>query len=292
MELFRKAIALDPDFAMAHNWLGHSYMAQTAMFSGVLGALDGMVQAIVHIERSIELAPDLKETRPIRAFYYLYHDWDFALAEQEYKASLNSVEPESYALYTDYLNFVRKHDEALKWSENLEDTEPFYPNTRKILSLYYTGQVEEAISYAEDRLRMMKNYYVLDSYGFVLLNSGRYAEAISVFHEIFNIENVRYPRILGWQGAAYARSGQTGEAEDILEELMDLQENNSGGSPCFFLAVVHSALGNTDNALNYIRKSIDKHEMEIPWLISEPQFFNLHDHPKFEKMVEEVGFPV
>lgn len=292
MELFRKAIALDPEFAMAHNWLGHSYMAQTAIFSGVRDALEGMEKAIIHIEHSIELAPELKETRPIRALYYLYHDWDFALAEQEYLASLNNIEPESYALYTDYLNFVRRHDEALKWSEKLEETEPYYPNTRMILSLYYTGRIEEAISYAEDRLRIMKNYYIMDSYGFVLLNSGSYASAIHVFHEIFNIENVRYPRILGWLGAAYARSGQSQEARQILEELVELQTINNAGSPCFFAAVVHSALGNTDEALTFIRKSIDKHEMEVPWLISEPQFFDLHDHPAFEKMVEEVGFPV
>lgn len=292
MELFKQAIALDPDFAMAHNWLGHSYMAQTAMFSGVLEALDGLERAIVHIDRSIELAPDLKETRPIRAFYYLYHDWDFERADQEYRASLNNIEPEGYALYADYLNFVRRHDEALKWSEKLEDTEPYYPNTRMILSLFYTGQIEEAISYAEDRLRMMKNYYVMDSYGFVLLNSGRYEAAIRVFNEIFNIEDVRYPRILGWLGAAYARSGQAQEAQHIIEELAVLQEVSAGGSPSFFIAVVHSALGNTDEALAFLRKSIDNHEMEIPWLISEPQFFDLHDHPVFEKMVQEVGFPV
>lgn len=166
-----------------------------------------------------------------------------------------------------------------------------YPNTRMILSLYYTGHIQEAISYAEDRLRMMKNYSLMDSYGFVLLNSGSYTAAIDVFHEIFNIENVRYPRILGWLGAAYARSGQTQEARQLLEELVELQKISNAGSPCFFAAVVHSALGKTDEALSFIRKSIDNHEMEVPWLISEPQFFDLHDHPDFEKMVEEVGFP-
>ena len=291
MELFRKAISLDPEFAMAHNWLGHSYMAQTAIFSSVLDALEGLEKAIVHIERSIELAPSLKETRPLRALYYLFHDWDFERAEQEYSASLNTIEPESYTLYIDYLNFVRKHEEALRLSKELEEMEPYYPNTRMILSLFYTGRVNEAISYAESRLRIMKNYYVMDSYGFVLLNSGRYDLAIDVFHEIFQIEDIRYPRILGWLGASYARSGQTQDALNIIDELMELQKINNAGSPSFFTGVVHSALGNTKEALTFIRNAIDKHEMEIPWLISEPQFFNLHDHPEFKKMVEEVGFP-
>jgi tetratricopeptide (TPR) repeat protein len=137
----------------------------------------------------------------------------------------------------------------------------------------------------------MKNYWTMDSYGFILLNSGRYTEAIKIFLEIFKIENQRYPRILGWLGAAYAHSGQTDRAQEILEELKNRQAISSAGSTAFFTAVVCSALGETADALHWLRIAIDDHEMEIPWLISEPQFFHLHDHPTFAKMVAEIGFP-
>jgi len=160
-----------------------------------------------------------------------------------------------------------------------------------ILSLFYLGRIEEALSYAEDRLRIMKNYSIMDSYGFVLLNSGKYNRAIDIFQQIFLIENVRYPRILGWLGAAYARSGQLTKAEAILEELKERRAISSAGSTGFFTAVVCAAMGNTEEALAWLRIAIDDHEMEIPWLISEPQFFDLHEHPGFQKMVEEIGFP-
>ena len=176
-------------------------------------------------------------------------------------------------------------------SQLQEREEPFYPNSRMILSLFYSGRTEEALSYAEDRLRIMKNYSIMDSYGFVLLNSGEYNRAIDIFQQIFLIENVRYPRILGWLGAAYARSGQRGKAEAILEELKERKALSSAGSTGFFTAVVYAALGNTEKAIAWLRVAIDDHEMEIPWLISEPQFFDLHDHLGFQKMVEEVGFP-
>jgi TolB-like protein/AraC-like DNA-binding protein/Tfp pilus assembly protein PilF len=291
-EYFKQAVELDPSFAMAYNWLGHSYIAQSAMFGADLDAMEGLEIAFPHIEKSVELDPNLKEARPIRAFYFLYHDWDFEKAEEEYINSLNTIQPESYALYADYLNFVRRHEEALEWSEKQEENEPYYLNTRKIMSLFYTGRIEEAISYAEDRLRIMKNYWTLDSYGFVLLNSGRYEQAIRTFLEIFEIENVRYPRILGWLGAAYARSGQQDKALEILTELEARHQISSAGSTGFFNAVVHSALGNTDEALGWLRVAIDDHEMEIPWLISEPQLFDLHEHPTFKALVGEVGFPV
>ena len=290
-DYFKSAVELDPDFAMAHNWLGHSYIARAAMFGMELDALDGLEKASVHIEKSIELDPDLKETRPIRAFYFLYHDWDFQKAEQEYLLGLNKSQAESYALYADYLNFVRRHEEALEWSEKQELNEPYYPNPRKILSLYYVGRVEEAIEYAENRLRFQKNYWMMDSYGFVLLNSGKYEEAISVFKEIFQIEQVRYPRILGWLGAAYARSGEEEKAREIIAELKAMKGITSASSPAFFLAVVYAALGETDSAIQWLRTAVNDHEMEIPWLISEPQFFDIHQHPGFQELVIEVGFP-
>lgn len=290
-ELFRAAIELDPEFAMAYNWLGTSYIARAAMFGMELDALEGLEKAYEYIEKSIEISPDLKETRTMRAFYYLYHDWDFEKADQEYKESLNKTQAESYALYADFLNFVRRHEEALEWSEKQEINEPYYPNPRKVLSLFYLGREEEAIAYAENRLRVQKNYWMMDTYGFVLLNSGRYEEAIDVFHQIFDIEHKRYPRILGWLGAAHARSGEENKARQIIAELKELKSTSSASSPAFFIAAVYAALGEHESALQWLRTAIDDHEMEIPWLISEPQFFGMHEHPGFKKLVEEVGFP-
>jgi TolB-like protein/tetratricopeptide (TPR) repeat protein len=290
-DYFQRAVELDPSFAMAHNWLGHSYIARAAMFGMDLDALEGLELAFEHIERSIEISPELKEARAIRAFYYLYHDWDFEKAEKEYLESLNKIQAESYALYADYLNFVRRHEEALEWSEKQEINEPYYPNPRKVLSLFYVGRVEEAIEYAENRLRVQKNYWMMDTYGFTLLNSGRYDEAIDVFQEIFQIEQIRYPRILGWLGASYARSGREEKAREIIVELSEMKSISSASSPGFFIAVVYSALGENESALRWLRTAIDDHEMEIPWLISEPQFYHLHEHPAFKKLVQEIGFP-
>ncbi len=290
-EYFKEAILLDSSFAMAYSWLGHSYLAKASMFGAEMDALDALKIAIIPIEKSLEIDPGLSEARTIRAFYFLYHDWDFNRAEEEFLLGINKNLPEGYSLYADYLNFMRRHNEALAMSQLQEREEPYYPNTRMILSLFYLGRIEEALSYAEDRLRIMKNYSIMDSYGFVLLNSGKYNRAIDIFQQIFLIENVRYPRILGWLGAAYARSGQLTKAEAILEELKERRAISSAGSTGFFTAVVCAAMGNTEEALAWLRIAIDDHEMEIPWLISEPQFFDLHEHPGFQKMVEEIGFP-
>ena len=43
--------------------------------------------------------------------------------------------------------------------------------------------------------------------------------------------------------------------------------------------------------LGWITTAMNDHEMEIPWLTTEPQFYALHDQSDFKDLVKKVGFP-
>ena len=102
---------------------------------------------------------------------------------------------------------------------------------------------------------------------------------------------MRYPRMLGWMGAAYARAGKTEEARKIIEELTERRQHTKAGSLAFFTAVVYAALGDTDAALHWLKEAYNGHEMEMPWLTSEPQFRPLHNKPEFRELVARMKFP-
>ena len=286
-----QAIALDPDFALAHCLLGNISFAKGSIFGVELDAREALSQAFIHISKALEIEPDLPEAHAMKGFYHLYFDWDFKKAEEEYIRGVERFNMEGYAYYADYLNFVGKHAEALEISLQLESSEPYYPNSRMILSLFYNQMFYEAKEFALARLRIMQNFSTLDSYGFLLLNTGEYKEAIDIFRQVFELENVRYPRILGWMGAAYARSGQEIQATILLEELKELRLKSTAGSPGFFIAVIYAALEENEKALDWITTAMNDHEMEIPWLTTEPQFYALHDQSDFKDLVKKVGFP-
>ncbi len=286
-----QAIELDSSFALAYSLQGNIAIAKGSMFGVELGAMEALSQAIISIQKALEIEPDLPEAHAVKGFYHLYYDWDFKKAEQEFKKGIERFNAEGYALYIDYLNFAGRHKEALDMTQRLEHNEPYYPNSRMVLSLFYNQQIDEAMEYAHSRLRVMHNYVTMDSYGFLLLNSGKHQEAIRIFQQVFELENIRYPRILGWMGAAYARSGQRVKARELIDELMQHRALNSAGSPAFFIAVIHAAMDDTENALYWLSIAIDDHEMEIPWLTTEPQFYQIHNHKEFSAMVKKVGFP-
>lgn len=290
MEYFQWAISLDSNYALPYAGLAVGTIAKAAVFGAELSAVKALEQTKIFIDKALALDPELVEAHLWNGFYLLYNNWDFDGAEQAYEKSIVTDYADALAVYADFLNFNRRHEEAYEIAKRLDQTHPFYPNSRMILSLYYLERYTEAEEFAHSRMRLFKNYYTLDSYGFLKLNTGNYDEAIETFKQIFEIEHVRYPRILGWLGAAYARNGQPVKALELIEELKTILAESNAGSPAFFIAVIYAALGEDEAALTYLETALDDREMEVPWLISEPQFFSLHGNPVFQILVQKVGF--
>ena len=291
LEYFKQAVDLDPEFALAYSGIANCHIMMSGVFTSELNTLEAMELGMPYLKKALELDPRQSEALSLNGFIMLYRDWDFTGAEGEYKKSIITNNKTALALYSDFLNFVNRHEEALIIARRLDQTDPFYPNTRMILALYYLGRYEEATEFAKKRLKMFNNYYSHDSYGFLMLNTGNYDEAIESFRKAIEIENIRYPRGLGWMGAAFARSGKLEKAMELIDELKLQVKTTHAGSVAFFIAVIYSALDDKESALNWLNEAYKHHEMEIPWLKSEPQFYSLHDDPVFQELVRKVGFP-
>jgi TolB-like protein/AraC-like DNA-binding protein len=290
INLLTQAIALDSNYAKAYALLANSYVALSSIFGAELSALEGLEKGKPFFDKALELDPDLDMAHMLKGFFYLYHDWNFKAAEAEYKLSIRSFDPDNVAIYIDFLNFTLRHKEAMALAEKLNEREPYYPNSRIILSYIYNNRLKEALEFSEKRLRMFNNYYSLDSHGFLLLQMGRYDEAIEFFNKAMNVEGIRYPRMLGWMGAAHAKLGNRQKALDIIDELKNRLAKNDQGSLSFFIAVVYSALNEKKSALQWLNAAYDAHDMEMPWLMTEPQFYNLHAEPEFKEMARKLGF--
>lgn len=288
--LFTQAIALDSNYARAYAFLANSYIGLATIFGAELSALEGLRKGKPLIDKALALDPDLDEAQMLMGFYKLYHDWDFEGAEAAYKEAITSDHPDALALYIDYLNFTLRHQEAMAFAEHLNVKDPYYPNSRIILSYVYNNRLDEALEFSESRLKMFNNYYTLDSHGFLLLRLKRYNEAIVYFNKAIAFEGIRYPRMLGWMGAAYAQSGERQKAVEIINELKQRLARNEKGAIAFFIAVIYSALNEKRPALLWLKTAYDSHDMEMPWLLTEPQFYTLHEEPEFQQLAKQVGF--
>ncbi|HEX8040801.1 MAG TPA: hypothetical protein VF490_16700, partial [Chryseosolibacter sp.] len=88
----------------------------------------------------------------------------------------------------------------------------------------------------------------------------------------------------------YARSGKQSKAREVIDELKGRLAKKEKGSIAFFIAVVYAALDEKPSALSWLKTACDSHDMEMPWLLTEPQLYSLHHEPEFRKLMEVVGF--
>ncbi len=55
--------------------------------------------------------------------------------------------------------------------------------------------------------------------------------------------------------------------------------------------MIYAQTGETDHAFEYLDKAHGAHEVEMYWLKVEPPFKPLHDDPRWQVMLDKVGFP-
>ena len=123
------------------------------------------------------------------------------------------------------------------------------------------------------------NYYVL---GITYLEQGRYEEAIEAHKKLMDI----YP---GWTwslGLTYVRTGHIEEAEKILEDLEKAEVTpwNAWG-----LAVMYAALGNGDKAFEWV--AYEPHHAFMAWAAVMPEFYSVHEDPRYTEFVEKLNLP-
>jgi len=99
------------------------------------------------------------------------------------------------------------------------------------------------------------------------------------------------PRGMALLAIAYHKLGDADKSHHQLESLMERSTETAGGSPSFYTAMVYASRGETEQAFQWLEKSIEDNEIEVYWLKVEPEFESLYGDPRWQEMLDKVGFP-
>ena len=86
---------------------------------------------------------------------------------------------------------------------------------------------------------------------------------------------------------AYVASGERSEAEKLLSDLR--KRSDPGHSLASEIAVIYVALGDTDQAITWLKKGYE--ERFNPGVLLRPGFDPLRSDPRFEHLVSRIGLP-
>ena len=181
--LFRNAIELDENFALAHVGL-----ADTLAIS-----VDGN-QANIAVQKALELDPNLAEAHALQGFVRMFHDWNWRGAEASFAKSieLNPNYATAHHWYATLLAVEGRNDEAKAEMRRALEINPLSPNFHADLGqiYYFNREYKEAEKSYLKALEIYPDFIFAHEYlSDIYLKTGEYDKAVETFIKAEKINN-------------------------------------------------------------------------------------------------------
>jgi adenylate cyclase len=290
IEVFKEAIAIDADYALAYCGLADAYFRLSNIHLPPREYLPKAKEAAL---RALEIDQNLAEAHSSLGLVKVYYDYDWNGAENEFRKAL-MLNPNlvlAHQRFGSYLTFLGRFEESIKHYRTALELDPFslQINTNLATTYFLRGEYERATKRLKKTSELEPNYmptiFVL---GCVYIQQGNLEEAIEQFQSIYKLDDEAY-LALGFMGYAHALAGQRAEAETILNVLEEISRRKYV-SP-YSKLVIHLALGPDDRVLELLEQLYRERNEWSVWLKVSPELRTVRNDPRFRNLLMRVGFP-
>jgi serine/threonine-protein kinase len=286
-ELFREAIARDPDFAAAHAGLADAYIVQAVY--GYRSREEMLPLAKEAVERALALDSLLVEALATRG-YLRDQDNDTASALSDFRRAieLNPSYPLAHHWLALALVAIDRMEEALAEHRRALELDPLSPTPQSAYAntLLLTGDLDGAEEMARKVIALAPElWFPLSVMSRIHEARGQDAEAVQAAERAAALA----PQIGGARANLARISAQTGNDRRAREVLAGLQADADPCAAC--IAEVLVALGEYDEAFRWMDARIwfddDQGGGYIPKV--DPLYDPLRSDPRFIRFLREVG---
>ncbi len=290
IEYFRKAIKLDPEYAVAHTGLADSYNLLSAYSIASPG--ECIPKAKAAAMKALEIHPDLAEGHECLGHVSMLYDWTWLDAEREFKRAidLNPNYATAHQRHGILLTAMGRLDDALVEIKRAHELDPLslIINTDVGLFFFFEHQYDQAAGHCKKTLEMDPNFAVARfALGLALEQIGRHDEAAGEFQEAISLSGGN-PIYLSALGHASAVAGNRDGAQKILSELTALSEQRFV-SP-YSIAIVCAGLGENDQAFAWLQSACAERSVWLGHLHLgvDPRLDRLHSDPRFTTLLNQM----
>lgn len=245
IEHFQRAIAIDPNGALAYEGLALAYIASPDKAPKIV-----MPMARTAALKAIELDDSLAEAHSSLGLIKLVFEWDWSGAEQELRRALE-LNPNSPLAHLDYARYLllvpHRVDEAIQNCRRAYDLDPAVPAEHDDLVgfLFFARAYQAAIDEAQKELEDDSPFLAL-----AYAELGRQEEALAVADRA--AASARVPAQVAQVASAYASAGDKQRTRLLLRRL--IAQANQHYLCGMNVAAVYSVLGDKDNAMAWLEK--------------------------------------
>ncbi|MFN2415818.1 MAG: tetratricopeptide repeat protein [Pyrinomonadaceae bacterium] len=288
---FKRAVELDPNFALAWGALGGAYANRVIK---IIGGPEDYERAAEALERALALKPGLLEARLHMVFVEMARG--NKPRARETAAQLVRDSPNDVGAHFAYATVARldgRYQDALDAYGRMLKINPAervvvsYNRARVFL---YQHRHDDAAAELELGAQMEPNHPLVKSFkAIICAYSGDLDGAVRVMGEVLR----RNPAMDGVRPLLAQFRAHTGDHTAARRELTEgaLRVGRANHDVAYWVASAYALVGERDPAFEWLATAIRVGNENKPWFESDPNWEPLREDPRFAELMARVGDP-
>jgi tetratricopeptide (TPR) repeat protein len=278
---FRRAIELDPNFALPYVGLAKAYATHAGQ--------EGEAQTLV--EKALQLDGELAEAHATYGFIRMFHHWDWAGAGRAFDRALE-LDPNSVTAHHwkgVYLSLLGRLDEAEAEMRRALELDPL--STVVLADIgqlrYFAHDYDGAAAYCEKALALdgesqLAHDYLRDIYVMRGMEREAIDEWLKADGHVLGVKAFHRAR------ATSASSGFRDFARKNLEILLSASDSERGIiAP--YISRRYMYMGDKEQALRWLKRAYKEHAFILPFINVDPLYDPLRDSREFMEILNGMG---
>jgi TolB-like protein/Tfp pilus assembly protein PilF len=283
IDLYKRALAIDPDFALA--WAGLSHIHRSQAGYGFAPIDEGYERARDAAQRALRLAPDLAEGHIALGMVLEGHDWNFTAAEASFRRALELAPGDAHALRAaaQLARVLGRVDEALELIRKAVAFDPLSARThRQAAMIAVMGErFDDAAASFQLALDLAPNAGL--NHGFLAITrllQGRGEEGLAIApaesHDVFR--NLAFAMVHHAQGRAE-------ESEAALQTLI----SGFGWTAAYQVAEAYAYRNEVDKAFEWLERAYEQRDPGVTYSATDVLLRSLHADPRWQPFLQRMG---
>ncbi len=282
---FEKAIKLDPNFALAYAGLADVYCVLPEYT--VSSEKDSYQLAQSNAKRALELDPNLAEAFTSLAFVEFWNNKNFAESEKNFRRAIE-INPNYATAHQWFANVLLARKNLAPAIEQMSKAQQLDPlslviNTELGILYYYSREYDDAAAQLNRTLEIEPKFYRASIWlARVLTLQSKYQEAFSLYQKL-PLEFAEQEGMISEIGYTNGLAKNISTADSLLKTL---QTRSAIEKNAFSSAIISLGIGNSDDAIRYLKKASQERESDLAYIELDPIFDPIRENMEFKRLSE------
>jgi len=283
IDLYKRALAIDPDFALA--WTELSQIHQLQAGYGFSPIDEGYERAREAAQRSLHLAPELAEGHIALGSVLQGHDWNWTGAEASYRRALELAPGDANALRAaaQLARILGRVDEARELIRKAVVLDPLSSRTHRQAAMIavMSERFDDAATSFQLALDLSPKAGLNHAFlAITRLLQGRGQEGLEVAeaesHDVFR--NVAFAMI-------HHSLGHPTQSDAALETLIE----GFGWTAAYQVAEIYAYRNEVDKAFEWLERAYEQRDPGVTYSATDMLLRPLHGNPRWQPFLKRMG---